>query len=191
METQPNISSKINLLDYHNILEHEVMLSYKGSFHANILAILGKYVESFIMSSPNVSRKAFKIFIELAQNIAYYSAERTREEKSTGIGTIAIGESEEYYTFATGNLVKNLDIISIIERIEIINSLDRESLRKYKIDQRRVTAGEIKGSHIGLIQVALTSSQPLDIEVIPVDTDHSFFTISVKINKDSLADANS
>ncbi len=80
----------------------------------------------------------------------------------------------------TGNLVKTDDIITIIEKSEVINSLDREELREYKRQQRKLPPGKKGGAHIGLIQVALTSSNPLDIEVNPVDDKHSFFSIAVK-----------
>ncbi|RLD77713.1 MAG: hypothetical protein DRJ10_11465, partial [Bacteroidetes bacterium] len=80
-------------------------------------------------------------------------------------------------------LVQNDDIVSIIEKSEIINSLDREELREYKRQQRKLPPGKRGGAHIGLIQVALTSANPLDIEVNPVDDDHSFFSIAVKIDK--------
>jgi len=96
---------------------------------------------------------------------------------------VLIGESEESYTFVTGNLVRNEDIISIIDKSEIINSLDREELREYKREQRKLPHGPKGGAHIGLIQVALTSDNPLDVEVTPIDDDHSFFSIAVKIDK--------
>ena len=185
MENFEEAKNKINLFEYHKIFDQDVVLSYKGPFESYILAILGNYIEVTLGHDKQASRKMFAIFIELAQNIALYSADGTdlKLKAISGIGTIAMGESDKYYTLATGNLVRTQDVIPVIEKCELINSLDRESLRKYKIEQRNLSLAKSDRSNIGLIQVALATSRPLDIEVIPIDKETSFFTISVKIDK--------
>jgi hypothetical protein len=174
-----------NILDLYRTFGDNTPLSYKGPIDDHILQVIGTYIEGLLKHSPKAGKKVFKIFIELAQNISYYSAERSKlaNNKDIGTGMVLISEQLDYYTFMTGNLVKTDDIISIIEKSEVINSLDREELREYKREQRKLPPGKKGGAHIGLIQVALTSSNPLDIEVNPVDDEHSFFSIAVKIDK--------
>ena len=174
-----------NILDLYRTLGDNTPLSYKGPIDDHILQTIGTYIEGLLSHSPKAGKKVFKIFIELAQNISFYSAERSTlpNNKDIGTGMVLISEQADYYTFMTGNLVKTDDIITIIEKSEVINSLDREELREYKRQQRKLPPGKKGGAHIGLIQVALTSSKPLDIEVNPVDDDHSFFSIAVKIDK--------
>ncbi len=176
---------KIDILDFHKSLDKNTPLSYKGPIDDQILQAFGIYIEGLLKDSPKAGRKVFKIFIELAQNISYYSAETSilPNNKEIGTGMVLIIDSSDYYTFMTGNLVKTDDIVSIIEKSEIINSLNREELREYKREQRKLPPGQKGGAHIGLITVALTSAHPLDIEVNPVDDDHSFFSIAVKIDK--------
>ncbi len=174
--------NNINLFDFHNLLNKNIQLSYKGPFDRHILYPLGNYIKKNLTAGNRI----FGIFIELAQNITYYSAETTdsvEDGKTYGVGTLVIGEYDDYYTFATGNAVKNDCIIPIIEKCEIINSLDREELRDYKRKQRRLPRGQKGGAHIGLIQVALTSMYPLDFQVTPIDESTSFFSIFVKIDK--------
>lgn len=181
-----NYSKQINILDYHRNLDQNVHISYRGPIDDKILQAIGYYIEGVLSNHPKAGKKIFKIFIELAQNISYYSAEKgifNKEEKEIGSGMVLIGESQDSYTFVTGNLVKNDDIYAIIDKSEIINSLDRDGLREYKREQRRLPHGPKGGAHIGLIQVALTSAHPLDIEVTPIDDEHSFFSIAVKIDK--------
>jgi len=96
---------------------------------------------------------------------------------------LLIMEFPDSYSFITGNAVLNDNIIPLIEKCEFINSLDRESLREYKREQRRHPQGNLGNAHIGLIQVALTAANPLDIEVSPLDDEKSYFSIAVKINK--------
>ena len=159
---------------------------YKGPFNNHVLSVFTKYIEGIIKKHPQISRKIFSIFIELAQNIAFYSAEIAiidEEEKTAGIGTIVIGEQDNLYNFFTGNAVKNSDITPIIDKCEIINSLDRDGLRRYKRQQYKLPPGKRGTAHVGLIQVALTANNQLDIEVSPIDNDTSFFSINVKVNK--------
>jgi len=178
-------SKDTDILDFHRSLGKNIPLSYKGPIDDQILQAFGIYIEGLLKESPKASRKVFKIFVELAQNISYYSAEKSilSNNKEIGTGMVLISELPDSYTFMTGNLVQNDDIVSIIEKSEIINSLNREELREYKRQQRKLPPGRRGGAHIGLIQVALTSANPLDIEVNPVDDDHSFFSIAVKIDK--------
>jgi len=100
-----------------------------------------------------------------------------------GIGTLVIGEFDDHYSFIAGNAVRAEDVVEIIEKSEIINSLDRNGLREYKRKQRKLPQGSKGSAHIGLIQVALTAASPLDIEVTPIDEKHSFFTVSVNVEK--------
>jgi hypothetical protein len=180
-----SFTRQINILDYHRNLDQNIALYYKGPIDEKILQTIGYYIDGFLSQNPKAGKKIFKVFIELAQNISYYSAEKNifRGEKEIGSGLFLIGETIEAYTFMSGNLVKNDDINAIIDKSEIINSLDRDELREYKRQQRKKPTGAKGGANIGLIQVALTSANPLDIEVTPVDDDHSFFSIAVKIDK--------
>jgi hypothetical protein len=171
-----------NIFEYYKLFDRNVQLFYKGSFDGNIRATIVNYINE-IVTNQGVARKLSSIFIELAQNIAYHSAEMMMfEGKPVGIGSVIIAEQEGQYIFATGNIVKNSDIEPVLERCEMINSLDRDGLRKFKREQRNQPQGPHDGAHIGLIQVALISSNPLDISVTPVDDNDSFFSILVKID---------
>jgi len=179
-EIDPN---KFDLFKYHSLFNQNVQISYKGPFDSNVLSVLGNYIEFTIGKNPKASKKIFNIFIELAQNIAHYSAEKNLFGVDAGVGSLVISEYPVFYGFSTGNIVKNEDIIVIIEKIELINSLDRDQLREYKRKQRNLPQREKGNANIGLIQVALTSANPLDIEVTLIDDKYSFFAITVKVDK--------
>lgn len=166
--------------------DENIKLLYKGPIDERILSSIGDYITTMESFAGAVSvKKLFKIFFELAQNISYYSAEKIKlsDRKEIGSGSLIIKEEEDAFILTTGNPVNNESIIPIIEKSEYINSLDRESLRRYKREERRRPQG-IKGSaHIGLITVALASANPLDVEVNPIDEESSYFSIVVKIDK--------
>lgn len=177
--------NNFHLYDFYTLFNQDILLSYKGPFDEYILAQIGTYIKQIIAKDPKASKKMFNIFIELAQNISFYSDELNNLdiEKKIGIGTLVIAEFENHYAFSTGNIVRNDDVVAVIEKCEIINSLDREGLRQYKREQRKLPQGPRGSGHIGLIQVALTAANPLEFEVVPVNDRHSFFSIVVNINK--------
>ncbi len=175
-----------SLYEYHNLLQQNILVSYKGPIDERIMTVIGENIELVTDDgSDKAKSKIFKIFMELAQNVWLYSAEscKTASGRKLGMGTLVIGEFGDSYTFVTGNVVRNSDIEPVIEKCEIINSLDRDSLREYRREQRRLGGDKKNSGNIGLIQVALTAESPLDIELTPVSDDESFFSIAVKIKK--------
>ncbi|MCS7005520.1 MAG: SiaB family protein kinase [Cytophagales bacterium] len=180
---------EFSLIDYQSKMEgHKVFLYYKGPFDEIILNKIGTYLRYKFPASPRACGKLFSIFIELAQNISYYSAETEiydDSEKRHGIGTIAILDAGEKFKLISGNLVENDIVDDIVSKIEKINQLDHEGLRQLKKEVRSSPRKEgHKGGNIGLIQIAIKSENPLEVETKPYDAQHSFITLTTYINKD-------
>ncbi len=166
------------------MIHQRILISYTGSFDSQILAVMAKNIEYTLLDYPKVSKKLFKIFIELAQNISLYSAEKVGMGDNSGVGTLVIKELDNYFTFATGNVVKTDEIVPVIEKCQYINTLDREQLRAFKRDQRNLPQGTHDGANIGLIQVALTASHPLEFKIVNIDDELSFYAVAIRIDKD-------
>ena len=177
----------------HNLMNimalKKVHILYTGPFDSDILSVIARSIESSLTGDPIINKKLFKIFIELCQNISYYSDEQEEvlndygELKSTGIGTIAIQEFDDYFTFATGNITALEKITPVLDKCKKINSLDREGLREFRREMRKLEPSSRGGGNIGLIQVALTAENSLEYALIPVQGNEYFYTIGVKINK--------
>jgi hypothetical protein len=178
-------NEKFNIVEYHYRSKHDVIISYKGPFEKSAMGLVGNYIRDFYKKNPQASKKVFKVFIELAQNIAQYSAEKNiiGESVGAGVGSLVMVEFDTYYSLVTGNVIKNEDIGPVINKCELINTLDKEGLRRLKREQLKHMDEDSPNADIGLIQVAITSENPLDIEVIPIDKICSFFTLRVKVNK--------
>ncbi|PID89569.1 MAG: hypothetical protein CSA05_01545 [Bacteroidia bacterium] len=176
---------KFNLFEYYYRSEHDILVSYKGPFDKHVLTAVGNYIKKVMETNPKVSKKIFKIFIELAQNIAYYSSEKNKlgNEQEAGVGSIVIVEFEDHYSFITGNVVNKDDIIPVIDKCNKINTLDKNGLREYKREMLKLPDSSHGGANIGLIQVAITSDNPLGIDVAPIDDTRAFFAVSAKVDK--------
>lgn len=161
------------------------MVCYKGPFDKVTLNILGTDIRKIISKNAVSGTKLFKVFIEMAHNISLYSADKinTGKRKGPGIGSLVLVDCNDHYRFITGNLIKNENIRPLVEQCREINSLDRDRLRKLKRERLASGHPDREGADIGLIQLAVTSGNPLEITAVPVDSSNSFLTITVRLNK--------
>lgn len=180
-----------DLLDYHLKMKDEnVFLYYKGPFDESILNRISDFIRQKSKGSQRSAKKLFAIFIELAQNISYYSEEFNKfgdDEIKHGIGTVVIREKENKFIFTAGNLIQKHKGNEILKRCNKINTLDSDGLRALRKEIRLLPIREDqKGASIGLIQVALKSEHPLKVELQDLkDETNAFMVISTYIDKNA------
>lgn len=174
-----------NLFELYEIIRDDVIISYTGPFDKQVLAVLAKNIEDALGENNVASKKLLRIFIELAQNIGFYSAERKsyHDGKYVGEGILIMKNSDKYYTLATGNLITKPELKVFLEKSDRISKLDKEGLRELKRNQLLLPDSRYGGANIGLIQAALLSNYPLEVTSNSVDDHHSFLVIGVKIDK--------
>jgi hypothetical protein len=178
---------EFNFFEYHAQISHDnIVLSYKGPLSDVLLSEFSRDIrEKLNREDPKIGKKVFAIFMELAQNVLYYSKEENLfGDKKDKVGTLVIVHNEEFYRLITGNLVYKKDVPFLEEKCKVINSLDRDGLREYKRSLRNnPSGGESKGAGIGLVQAALTASNPLEVEIQEVGNNFAFFVLSVYVRK--------
>ena len=174
------------LFELYKIVSDRILLSYRGPFDKKVLRILGNNVKDVLREYPVIGRKIFKIFVELAQNIALYSAERQSalDTNLEGVGILLVKDLGMQFEFITGNYIKNDELNRFMEKAEKINSMSKEDLRRYKREQLMLPDGASGGANIGLVQAILLSEHTLDLRIEPYDNKQSFIIIGVVINKD-------
>lgn len=168
--------------------DNESLISFKGPLTVGLLSFLGNSLRKVIKVEHALERKIFRIFIELTQNVSYYSAEFVEVEKgiSSGIGWFVIKELKDHYTVTTGNLIIREDGFKLIRNCDEINSLNERELRELKRRTRSQAIERDVGAHIGLIQISLVSGNQLNYKVKELDGVHSYFTISARIDKNNI-----
>lgn len=163
------------------------ILSYHGPLNIDFISFSANYIRDIIQADPKVVKKIFKVYIELVQNVSYYSAHVRENAKSPdsrrGIGWYYIDELADHYLISTGNLIAKSHGPILEKNCEEINSLNETELRDLKRKTRSQASVKDIGAHIGLIHTGLISGSPLDVKITPVDDDHSFFRIKVIIDK--------
>ncbi|MEO1654664.1 MAG: SiaB family protein kinase, partial [Bacteroidota bacterium] len=135
--------------------------------------------------------RAFSIYMELAQNILYYSPEKIKlYQHEESVGAVLLLEKDKHYFFSCANLIENDKLEDIVGHCEMINSLNRKALRDYKRAQRKAPAKKYsKGAGIGLIQVSITARNPILVEFKKIDKFYSLFALTTLISQENQPEA--
>ncbi|MCB1178934.1 MAG: SiaB family protein kinase [Leptospiraceae bacterium] len=163
-----------------------VIFSFKGRFSQEILTELGSMIRTSLQAETKI-RKIFGVFIEISQNILYYSDERevgpTGDEG--GVGIVLFQENDTDYILGAGNILDSSRCDGIKDKIEQVNSLNKDQLKEYYQKQLRQDRPQTsKGAGVGLIDIARKSDYPLGYSFTKIDEEKSFFTMSIKFKKE-------
>ena len=183
-ETKTEENENFDFFEYYAQLNNDnIILSYKGPLTDVLLSEFSRDIRSKLQDNRRVGKKVFSVFMELTQNVLYYSKEINHFGDQDKVGTIVILQLEDHYKVITGNLVNKDAVPLLLEKCKTVNSLDREALREYKRKLRDAPSeGESRGAGIGLVQVALTSDN-LEVKIKDLGDKYSFFALFVNIKK--------
>ena len=165
--------------------QKENLITYHGPISINLLSFIGNYLKMILNTDYKIFSKIYKVFIELTQNVSYYSAESKEVDHGlySGIGWFSLNEYEDCFKFTTANLILKEHATILDKNCNEINSLNETELRELK----RKTRGQAKirdiGAHIGLIHTGLISGNNLEFQIDNIDEKYSYFTISAKMDK--------
>lgn len=177
--------NEFDLYEYYALLSSdEVILSYKGPINNILLAEFSKDIREKMQKDAINSKKVFAIFMEMTTNVLYYSREKNHFAGNERVGMVVITQTEKYYRLMTGNLIRKSASEILMEKCNKINSLDREALREYKRILRNEPPGEeSQGAGIGLVQIALTADNAVQIRIKEINDQFSFFIIYIDVLK--------
>ncbi len=166
--------------------EKNTLLIYNGEFSQDItkavLAMTERNLDTFQEESA-IKRKVFKVMVECLQNVVKHSEESNMEEKFTN-SIFAIAKTNEYYDIITGNSIFNDSIDTVKAKIEQVNALDADGLKKlYKEVIKNGSISDKGGAGLGFIDMARKSGQKLEYSFHKIDDKHSFFVLVAKISR--------
>jgi hypothetical protein len=170
---------------YKLVEEHHILLAFQGMMTTDVLTMMGRNVKEHT-DNDVTRRRIFSVMVELVQNINLYSAEQDYSESDRkmvgkGIVVIATNDDESAFTVGSGNPVKNEQIDYLKQKLDYINQLDNEQLRGYFRQQLRTPEDQ---DSTGLVGVIRKAKNPLRYDFIPIDSEHSFFILTVHINQE-------
>ena len=169
--------------------EKGIVFSFSGYMSEGILYSLGEALrQKMTLEETNLTtiKKVFSVFVEQAQNIIRYSAEKVegtvgrRIELSSGI--VTIGTQEGRFFIVCANVVLNEDVERLRQRLEQLQGMAPDQIKAfYKEQLREAPEDGSRGATIGLIEIARRASAPIEFDFDPIDAESSFFCLRVSI----------
>lgn len=169
--------------------EKGIIFSFSGYMSEEILYSLGNALrQKMTLEDADVTtvKKVFSVFVEQAQNIIRYSAEKISTDKGKpaelSSGVVTIGTENDRFFIVCANVVLAADEPRLRERLERLRAMDREAIKAYYKEQLREAPEEqSKGATIGLIEIARRASEPIEFDFDPIDEQKYFFCMKVSI----------
>ena len=165
-----------------NLNDKNIILMYSGPIWSEGIAELGTRLKECLKIEEVASHTVqdfFSVFVEQANNMLMYSA-----EKIYGLpkGTIILGKDKNSFFIQTCNAVKKDNVELIKKRIAHLNTLNKKELHDYYKEQMRKKDDnpESKGSGLGFTEIARRTSSKLKYSFTPIN-DLIFFKLYVTI----------
>ena len=118
------------------MVERSLILVYEGEFTQEItksvLAMAERNMDA-IGETSNIKRKVFNVMVECLQNIVKHAEDTGEEEEEielpNGSAVFMIGQEEDKYIVTSGNPIVNAKVEMLQDKLEHINSLDKDGLK--------------------------------------------------------------
>jgi anti-sigma regulatory factor (Ser/Thr protein kinase) len=171
---------------FQNLHNDKLSFIYQGSFNDEITDRIIDISETNILNQQDetkISNKVSFLLAECFQNIIRHGENSAAKAKSTEAAGIFITRNigKSYY-ISSANIVENKDVDGLKEKIEEINKLSQEELKRLYIDVLANREFSKKGgAGLGLIEMARKSGQKLEFEFEPVDDEFSYFYLQIKL----------
>jgi len=157
---------------------------YRGYFTHNItkkILFLADTNIQKVTDQSTLQKRIYYIMVEGLQNITRHQDE-VKDHTDDYPGIFAIQKNGDQYFITTGNLVLNDKIEALSEKINTINSLEQEELKKF---HREVLAsGSISdkgGAGLGLIEMSRKSGNKLAFSFETINEEYSYFYLQTLI----------
>ncbi|MBI2969059.1 MAG: hypothetical protein HYY40_14760 [Bacteroidetes bacterium] len=179
----------LNIYDFYEKMErNNVLLSFKGEITSELLTSVLQIMETKmenLQEAPKIKKKVYNVLVECLQNL-YHHIDEQPETDEIGAKTamFLIAREQDGYIIVTGNYIMNESVNGMKERLDKINTLNKEELKNFykEILSNREFSSK-GGGGLGMIDIARKSGQKLGYSFVPVNDSHSFFYLNIKIRQ--------
>lgn len=159
---------------------------YGGEFSQALIKTLLAFTERKFneeQMEDTIKRKIFNIMVEMLQNISKNALDNEQELNEYS-PVFMMGETGKYHFLVSSNKIGNASIPLLKGRLDQVNSLDGEGLKKlYKEVRMSGTFSNVGGAGIGVIDMARKSENKLEYEFVPIDDQSSMFSLMIRVSK--------
>lgn len=178
---------------YKSLEEQSILLSFKGVVTSDLLTSILQIIETKLTEleeEPKIKKKVFNVLVECLQNL-YHHVESDGDklngdlsvDKEYRSAVFSIAKSNNGFFVRTGNYVQKKLSNELKEKIEKINTLDKEELKLYYQNILKDGERSSKGTAgLGMIDIVRKSGNKLEYEFIDVNEEFEFFCLNVLID---------
>ena len=134
----------------------------------------------------STKKRVYHTMVEILQNMNRHSDE-IADSSNVGRGLFMIGKKKENYFIITSNKIKNSNIKSLKDSIELINGSSLEELNELYSNQLRFgKITEKGGAGLGMLDIARKTNKALQFNFIPINKFYSYFILKVVVDRRKL-----
>ena len=170
------------------MLARNLILVYEGEFTQeitkSILAMVERNMDS-MGEEASVKRKVFNVMVESLQNIVKHCDQVLHpEQEKKHMAIFMISKMKEEYVITSGNAVTKESEEKLKDRLDSINALDKDGLKKlYKDIIKTTEISDKGGAGLGFVDMARKSGKKLDYDFSEINDTHSFFSLQASIER--------
>ncbi len=171
---------------YQYMNERRIIMSFLGDFTHKVVTSLLSSVKRIIDTSDldfQMKKRFYAVVVECLDNISRHNfaleGEQLPAKHSATIFTIS--EHDDHFTIQTGNYIHNKDVPSLSERLDKVNSLDRESLKA--LYREKMMESPEGGGGLGIIDMSIRTGCKISFDFKPINGDISFFVLQTILSK--------
>lgn len=165
---------------------NNILLSFKGEITSDLLTSILQIMENKMdnmQEEPRMKKKVYNVLVECLQNLYHHLDEITDTDEKIRSAIFTIGKNNNKYSIVTGNYILNENINGLRNRLDEVNSLNRDELKEYY--KKVLNNGEMSlkgGGGLGMIDIARKTGEKLEYNFLEIDNKVSFFTLNIKVS---------
>ena len=136
-----------------------IFFCFSGPLSQELLVEIGDTLRNKMKqeeASSSTILKVFSVFVEQAQNIIHYSAERippdSPDNPPLGSGIIVVGSEDQHYYVLCGNLIDHEAVATLRDQLTRLQQMNKDELKRYYKEQRKKDAQKVvRGQAWGLL----------------------------------------
>jgi len=175
-----------------NIYDTNIILMYKGDVTFDLVTSIIETLEGRIGELETdriIKKKFYGTATECIQNLYNHMDEVSDEGNQISTydsksGLLLVTSREKYFNIMTGNFIPNEKITEIKSKLDKINTLEKDDLKK--LYKEILYTGEFsnKGTAgLGFVEIARKTGQKLSYEFQKINDEFSYFTFQIRVLK--------
>lgn len=178
---------------YKNIYDTNIILMYKGEVTFDLVTSIIETLDGRITELETdrlVKKKFYGAATECIQNLYHHMDEVADETNQIDTydsksGLLLVTARKKFYNIMTGNFIPNSKINVIQSKLDSINALDKDGLKKlYKEILYNGEFSDKGTAGLGFVEIARKTGQKLSYEFHQVNDEYSYFTFQIRVPRE-------